>query len=389
MVLNPAFSLFSIINIIGIVQAIFFSILLLRLKQHPNKAHLFLAVFLINYSLIQLGETMEDSKYILNFPHLSQLFGPLVFTLGPLIYFYVLALTQKDLQFRLKSLLHFVPYIVLIILLVPYYKGSAQEKIKYLIEEYRHPDTDLFIPYAGLLQVLVYLILCTTIIRKNSLELKKHFSFFERINLKWLIYLIGTLLVIWFIWLLDTWYPINFLKYMEAMLFTAFIYTLGYKGINQPIIFYNINTPQPEQEIKNDKNKIFFIELPLKKYEKSGISIETIENIIFKLNKSMEQDKLYRNELLTLSQLSSFLEIPGHHLSQVLNEYMKVNFYDYINRYRVDEVKIELLNPEKNKLTIFALALDAGFNSKASFNKAFKKYVGMTPSAYKSSKVKN
>lgn len=97
----------------------------------------------------------------------------------------------------------------------------------------------------------------------------------------------------------------------------------------------------------------------------------------------MEDEKMYRNEGLTLQALAERLSLSTHHLSQLLNQHQQENFYDFINRYRVAEVKQELLNPKKKHLTILALALEAGFRSKAAFNTAFKKHTGSTPTQYK------
>jgi AraC-like DNA-binding protein len=72
-----------------------------------------------------------------------------------------------------------------------------------------------------------------------------------------------------------------------------------------------------------------------------------------------------------------------HHLSQLLNQQLHITFYDYINQYRLEEVKQALWDPQEDHLTILALAFEAWFKSKSVFNEAFKKYTGITPSAYK------
>jgi AraC-like DNA-binding protein len=102
-----------------------------------------------------------------------------------------------------------------------------------------------------------------------------------------------------------------------------------------------------------------------------------------RLKELMEHEKRYRQSGLTLKDLADALSISAHQLSQVLNQHLETNFYDFVNRYRVEEVKAELANPHKKHLTILALALDAGFDSKTTFNAVFKKHTGLTPSAYK------
>ena len=96
----------------------------------------------------------------------------------------------------------------------------------------------------------------------------------------------------------------------------------------------------------------------------------------------MEEKKLFLDENISLPQLAGMLNIHPNYLSQVINERFQKNFYDFINSYRIEEFKrIVALGKNKNK-TFFALALDCGFNSKASFNNSFKKITGTTPSEF-------
>jgi len=96
----------------------------------------------------------------------------------------------------------------------------------------------------------------------------------------------------------------------------------------------------------------------------------------------MEEKKLFLDENISLPQLAEMLDILPNYLSQVINERFQKNFYDFINSYRVEEFKrVVALGKNKNK-TFFGLALDCGFNSKASFNSSFKKLSGITPSEF-------
>ncbi|MEO5911253.1 MAG: helix-turn-helix domain-containing protein [Pelobium sp.] len=254
---------------------------------------------------------------------------------------------------------------------------SASEKVKIIITETKHPDQDNIVSYMGIIQIMIYLVLSIKIIIGYSKDIKNYFSFTEKINLNWLLNLVVALVIIWLLWFLDTRYPTNYLKYMEAGMFTFFIYFLGFKGVKQPEIFKKAT--RPDNNILETESII-----PSKKYEKTRIFTQTIDTAIIRLTQLMETEKVYKNSQLTLPDLAVLTELPNHHLSQILNENLKLNFYDYVNKYRVEEVKCNLLNPQKNNFTILALALDAGFNSKASFNKAFKKHTGISPSEFKS-----
>jgi AraC-like DNA-binding protein len=97
----------------------------------------------------------------------------------------------------------------------------------------------------------------------------------------------------------------------------------------------------------------------------------------------MMEKKLYREPLLTLKDVAEKASVPAHYVSQILNEKLNEKFYDYINRYRIEECKRILSTHAQNEKTILEILYDVGFNSKSVFNNAFKKYVGMTPSEFK------
>jgi len=96
----------------------------------------------------------------------------------------------------------------------------------------------------------------------------------------------------------------------------------------------------------------------------------------------MENEKPYVDSGLTLTQLAGRLNISPHNLSEVINTQLQQTFFDFINHYRVEQVKTDLADSQKQHYTFLALALEAGFNSKSSFNAIFKKHTGMTPSEY-------
>ena len=88
---------------------------------------------------------------------------------------------------------------------------------------------------------------------------------------------------------------------------------------------------------------------------------------------------------MSIAQLAKYLNVQSRHISQVINQQLDENFHDFVNKYRVDEVKLRITNPEFQHLTIVGMALESGFKSRSAFQTAFKKHTGMTPSAYKSS----
>jgi AraC-like DNA-binding protein len=101
-----------------------------------------------------------------------------------------------------------------------------------------------------------------------------------------------------------------------------------------------------------------------------------------KLLNFMKEEKPYLDNQLSLRQLAEDLEVNTNYLSQVINERHEKNFFEFINAYRVTELKEKLEDPQNRQFTILSLAFDCGFNSKTTFNTAFKRITGCTPSQY-------
>ena len=111
----------------------------------------------------------------------------------------------------------------------------------------------------------------------------------------------------------------------------------------------------------------------------------TQEDTKEKLQKLMETEKLHLDSNLTLPLLAKKTAVSVHHLSQVINEKLSQNFFEFVNSYRVEEAKQMLLDPDRKHLNISAIGFEAGFNSNSSFNSVFKKLTGMTPSQFRNS----
>lgn len=117
--------------------------------------------------------------------------------------------------------------------------------------------------------------------------------------------------------------------------------------------------------------------------KRSSLERDFVSQCIKKLNRLMEEEKIYRQEDLSLHSLAERLSLPPHQLSQLLNENLERSFSDYINSYRIEDAKEILLSPDSAEKKIIVIAFDVGFNTKVAFYNAFKKFTGMTPSEFK------
>ncbi|MEO0899286.1 MAG: helix-turn-helix domain-containing protein [Bacteroidota bacterium] len=134
-------------------------------------------------------------------------------------------------------------------------------------------------------------------------------------------------------------------------------------------------TLDPKPVIKIDEVEVS------RKYEKSGLGQKQAEGLVLKLDYLMRVDKVFLNPQLTLKELADQLEVSKHHLTEVLNRHVDQTFYQYVNGFRIEEVKRRIDNNEGESLLEMAFA--AGFQSKGTFNSYFKLIVGTTPSTYR------
>jgi AraC-like DNA-binding protein len=117
----------------------------------------------------------------------------------------------------------------------------------------------------------------------------------------------------------------------------------------------------------------------------SGIREEKKDEIQRKLELLMEEKRLYRDNLISLSRVAKQTGEPAYVVSQVINERMGVSFFEWIAKYRVEEAKKLLTDPSGRILTIEQVSEEVGYNSKSAFNKVFKKFTAKTPSEYRNS----
>lgn len=387
--MNADLSISNLIILLGAVQGIFLSAVIGNLTRQNKTAHRFLALFLFIFALQMIAFVIWDSHFILKVPHLSMITSPLNFALGPLYFLYVKALTSKDFSLKRKDALHFVPFLVSIIYFIPFYFKSAAYKIQFNLDSDNHfPAFWSRFSVVATIQSSIYIVLTILILVRHERTVKKYYSSLEKKNLGWIRANVFAMVLTWLSCSFFSFFGWKWADYYSNIVFSACVYALGYYGIRQQFIFNEIRedveTEEPVPAVIKPE------EIISKKYERSGLTEDKAKQLLIQLDKLMAAEKLFLNPELNLQQLADTLssssggkQVSIHHVSQVLNQYKQLNFFDYINQLRVEEFKIQLLDPSKQHLSLLGLAFECGFNSKASFNVAFKKYTGTTPSAFR------
>ena len=374
----------------------FILFLFLLTKKRNRRANIILAFLVLLYS-IDIGlETLYSSQLIFEYPHFIGLNDPIFFLYGPLLYLYAYFLTSSE-EIRNKTwLLNFVPFLLVVFFYLPtFYLQSAEFKLvsegkitsDFVRESIINETSRGYIELASAFHELIYIILTLILLKKYQNTIRDAFSAIDRINLNWLrILTLATGIIVLVDIILYFSVSFEFVTFGEAVTSVLFlcallIYAIGYMGLMQPEIFSpvakfeNILTVTANEETRE-------------KYSKSKLTDEQAEYNVAKLLELMETEELFLDGELKLQDVAEALMVSSNNLSQIINDKLNKNFYDFVNGYRVETAKKLLVNPKKQHLTLLAIAFDSGFNSKSSFNSVFKKQCLMTPSEFKKVKTR-
>jgi AraC-like DNA-binding protein len=361
----------DIINIITIFQLCFFSVFLLTLKKGNLTSHKILAVFFITQaSCICNTFCWRFYSYTHeNIPWLFYIGETILFLWGPSLYFYVYSMTNYQFRFKYKHIIHLLPLL---------------SHFTYMFFKFHRHNNDIKreLLDSGVLNSLEHqvwyiifhtLIICYIIaafIELNNYrkKIKTFFSSTERISFFWVSFILVGFV---FIWICDvSYFTINLFGKAPVILIQI-VYPTVFILANI-IVFRALK--QPEVIIQFDEHQ---------KYKQSTLSESDKEKYLNDLLNLMSAEKPYRIPSLTINDLSGKLSVSSKYLSQIINERLRQNFFDFINSYRIKEACNMLKDNSSEKMTILEILYEVGYNTKSSFNKAFLKFNNITPTEYR------
>lgn len=323
--------------------------------------------------------------------------------MGPVIFMYIRSLLNPSFTFRKLDRWHFVPGIAYIIwTIIVAVTDRLILKRYYLMDGQNDPDFDSWYQAIGFFSLLIYLVLSLRYYLLYRAFIVQELSFADTLQFKW----VRNFLIACFIYFFSTifldilrlvgvnigyqdtwWYYLLFAFIFYYIAITGYAHSIEQKKkfeldflrYQMPFLIGGGSGPQ-ESPIEDAAFEVMpdAATPAVEGSSESFIPPEWIQ----KVTQAMVGEKMYRNPELTLTDLANHLGTNPSLLSKIINRSFGKNFNDYVNQYRVLEVKENLANPNNAHLTIMSLAYDAGFNSKATFNRAFKKFTGDNPKRY-------
>jgi AraC-like DNA-binding protein len=362
---------------------------LLEVFKRPNdRPSVCLKGLLLLLLIHSAGELFVYSGAFVYAPDLVGVQGPFRVLLGPVLYFYAYASMSPDkgTNKRMVVLAMSGPIIVLLGMFPFIFMISPAEKVALALPSTRDPElwkiavfTCLFTTFVFIFYTLVYLVAALKLHSAHRQQLMNRFSDIEQRSLDWfrpVLFIWGT---VWLLYAVEfsvgawgwRWFGTGILlPILEVIALAIFIQkALSQKVLNKSEIgVTRANQPSQGQT------------------RAAILSTEKMQLIASKLERAMKEDKLFLKDNLSLNKLSESISETENHISETLSQFLHTKFFQFVNSFRIEEAKTSL--KDKDKL-IINIAFDVGFNSKSTFNTAFKKIVGYSPSAYRNLLLEN
>lgn len=375
----------DIVSAIASVNALLIAVLIAGKKQKSISDFILIA-WVINFAFHFAIPFLIERQVVFHESLWGFVMGLFVVAHAPFIFVYTNSLANPEFKFDLKNLWHFGLILIYVATFIPYLSLNPQARMD-LVQHKQDLSLAMFLPMMTLLMLRVYFLIRTIlVILKHQYSIKQSYSYEKKINLAWLkriAYGFFALIVLSFVCYglvsarLITIFWMDYILIMGNMLLFFYIAFSGYRqAAVLPIIPYHGKRVSPAKEQASTRKSV---------ETKAEGSADHEDPVLRELLSRMEQDKLYLDPELNIGNIAYQLNIHSHQLSKLINSKLGKNFFEFVNEYRVEEFKKLVADPRNKHISILGLAMDAGFNSKATFNRIFKHLTGLTPSRFRES----
>ena len=368
---TASFDTWTIVFLIAAVQGFFIAFVLLRWRRGNRQANCLLATLLFLFSFTLAEYVLYWTSYIFSFIHVANLSTQLPYLFGPLLYLYLRSIYEQK-PLGKQDIWQTLPFMLAMVVYLPWLSLDTASKQAVTLGQLGFPisrEIGQLLVWTRIGHLAAYAIWNIAYIRKQARA---------GTTARWAALLngffIGFLLAYssYFILVRFSFFNADW-DYLISAAMTGFIYLIAYAGYAQPDVFEGFG----------------WVELrAVEKYKNSSLTEAASQSLLRRLSELMKTDCLYRDPELRLETLADRLDSSKHHVSQVINELMSMSFFEYINQLRIEEAQRLLAETTRNDLHVIEVAYAVGFNNKVSFNNAFKRMTGMTPTEYRKSHAK-
>lgn len=378
--------IFDVIIFLGVFQGLLISWFFIKNSGGNRRANLFQGLLLVTMALAIFEEWLNNTGYIVRALYLTNFSESLNFAFAPLFYLYIRSSLNPET--RRKEWVHFIPLFLWTFYMVFQFIQPDEMKYNSFVQT-KHPDWDyltvetavsddplgirVFVNQLMLIQLVTYISLAIITLLRKFREAKQPLFRTGNLQLRVLRNSAIHILILLTIMVITKVYfgmRSDVGGYLVASYVSFMIYSTSYQILNRSDFFDRPGS---------------FLSFPEVKYRKSSLSEQDKEMIIKKIKHEMEANSFFTNNLASLSGLARQIGESSHHVSQVINEKMDMNFFEMLAFYRVEHAKKLIRNDRDGKITVEELAELVGYNSKSSFNSAFRKYTSKTPSEFRKS----
>lgn len=378
------FNFHDLALILTAFECLLFALLLFLTREEPTKPTLFFIGILLCHVFIPMHELTFWGKqfrlYMLDIsPNVFFSGSYAYFVDGPLLYFFVRSMLFKDFRLNKLHLLHVLPlaiyfgHMLFSFYLLPYEQRHSLVETQHIA--YSAPY--LYFDAAGRFLRVAYACACLMLVVNYQEQLKNYFANDSKLDIAWLNTMVVSFLGL-FVWdagllIVKLWglaHDDFDLDLLNVLGLTAYYLTFIVLNL---LIFLKFTRFTKVSSIKMKPSA------SAKPDSLEDVSHEEISGI----DQKMLEERIYRDSEINFDRLAQTLGIAQKKLSKILKHHYQMNFYEFINRFRIEDAKAMLEDPQYNNLTIVDIYCEVGFNSKSVFNTLFKAKVGTTPSQYR------
>ena len=356
---------FKILIYGGIAQGLFVVLLLNHKNVRKSRANLFLSILIISLTfsiahLLHAGQVLHAVS-----SHIYSVGDPTFLLIAPLLWLYVVELAGERVHLNTALIAHFIPFLLTITCSLTFNTIDSPAFAEYITTHHRHFNIGFSSLVVAQFSAYLYVIHNKWLTYQKNMQ--QEVSNTENANIAWVRFFLVVFLAINLFFLFSLFAAIHlqgsrrWVNEATGGLLALSVFALSFKGILQRDIFNLVDTstaPQPSPTRPDTQ-------------------------LVATIVAYMQDKKPYLDAELTLSTLAKQLNMSRTQLSQLINDGLGENFYDFVNKYRVEEVKRLMTDPAAKNFNLLGIALEAGFKSKSTFNLIFKRFTGLTPTEYK------